>query len=80
MQAKRDRERRDQERRRVEAEVRRVAAGAVDEAMKRLDPDLDGLRDEITAQTMGQQEADALKVAVGRASRLVARGKTLLAT
>ena len=80
VQAKRDRERRDQERRRVEAEVRRVAAGAVDEAMKRLDPDLDGLRDEITAQTMGQQEADALKVAVGRASRLVARGKTLLAT
>ena len=43
-------------------------------------PDIDGLRDEITAQTMGQHEADALKVAVGRASRLVARGKALLAT
>lgn len=80
VQAKRDKEHRDQERRRVEAEVRRVAAGAVDEAMKRLNPDIDGLRDEITAQTMGQPEADALKVAVGRASSLVARGKALLAT
>lgn len=65
-------------RQQLETEVSRIVKDAAKNAMKRLAPDIETLRQEISAQTIGQHEVDDLDAAVDLATKIVARGDELV--
>lgn len=70
----RDRARRQE----VENEVTRIVKSAADQALRNLAPDIDALRQEISEQTIGQNEVDELTAAVAQATDLLSRGEAML--
>lgn len=65
-------------RQQLESEVTRIAKDATRRAMKELSVDLDLLIDDISTQTIGEQEVTALERAVESAADVIARGDALL--
>lgn len=65
-------------RQQLESEVTRIAKDAARKAMKELSVDLDLLIEDISTQTIGEQEATALERAVESATDVIARGDALL--
>ena len=78
IQTERDKARQRARRHQVEAEVTRIVKDAANNAMKRLRPDVEELRQEISDQTIGEREVRGLDAAVGAATDIVARGHALL--
>lgn len=66
-------------RQQLESEVTRIAKDAARKAMKELSVDLDLLIEDISTQTIGEQEVTALERAVESATEVIARGDALLA-
>ncbi len=79
VQADRDRARQRQHREKVRAAVSNVVADGAGEAMRLLEPDFDALRQEITAQTVDEEEVASLETALSEAKGLLARGRKLIA-
>ena len=79
VQADRDRARQRQHREKVRAAVSNVVADVAGEAMRLLEPDFDALRQEITAQTVDEEEVASLETALSEAKGLLARGRKLIA-
>ena len=67
-------------RQQVAAEVTHIVKDAADLAMSNLTPDVDALRQEISDQTIGQDEVHDLEVAVKEATNLLAQGEALLSS
>lgn len=67
-------------RRQVEAEVTRVVTEAANQALCNLEPDIENLRDEITAQTINYEAVADLERARSIASELVLEGEWLLSS
>jgi len=78
VQAESDKARNRARRKQLEEEVTRIVTSAADLALKDLGPEVEALRQEIAAQTIGQTEVDDLTAAVDGASGLVVRGEALL--
>lgn len=76
-----DRERAQQRehREKVRTAVSNVVAGVAEEAMRSLEPEINALREEITAQTVDEDEVARLGAALSVAEGLLARGKKLIA-
>lgn len=79
VQADRDRAQQRQYREKVRAAVSNVVADGAGEAMRLLEPDIDALRQEITAQTVDEEEVASLETALSEAKGLLARGRKLIA-
>ncbi|MBK9159215.1 MAG: hypothetical protein IPM11_14095 [Micropruina sp.] len=79
VQADRDRDRQRQHREKVRAAVSNVVADVAGEAMGLLEPDFDALRQEITAQTVDEEEVASLETALSEVKGLLARGRKLIA-
>lgn len=77
VQTDRDRALRREHREKVRAAVSNVVADVAGEAMRSLEPDLDALRQEVTAQTVDDAEVARLETASIEAKSLLARGKKL---
>ncbi len=78
VQSESDKARNRARRQQLEEEVTRIVKSAAELALKDLGPEVEALRQEVTAQTIGQTEVDDLSAAVDEASDLVARGEALL--
>lgn len=79
VQADRDRAQQREHREQVRAAVSKVVDAVADEAMRSLEPDIDALRQDITAQTVDEEEVARLETALSEAKGLLARGKKLIA-
>lgn len=79
VQADRDRAQQRVHREQVRAAVLKVVADVADEAMRSLEPDIDALRQDITAQTVDEEEVARLETALSEAKGLLARGNKLIA-
>lgn len=77
--ADRDRAQQREHREKVRAAVSNVVADAADAAMRSLEPEIDALRQEVTAQTVDEEEVARLETALREATGLLARGKKLIA-
>lgn len=78
VQTDRDRVRERAHREKVRSAVSDVLADVAREAMRSLEPDIDALRQEVTAQTVAEAEVARLKTASIEANGLLARGKKLI--
>lgn len=75
----RERARQREHREKVRTAVSNVVAGVAEEAMRSLEPEINALREEITAQTVDEDEVARLGAALSDAEVLLARGKKLIA-
>lgn len=66
-------------REKVRAAVSSVVAGVAEEAMRSLEPEINALREEITARTVDEEEVARLSAALSDTEGLLARGKKLIA-
>ncbi|MEC5175990.1 hypothetical protein RCH16_000989 [Cryobacterium sp. MP_M5] len=78
VQIDRDKVRQREQREQLHAAVAEIVKVAADEAMRAMEPSIEALRREITAQTVEEAEVRSLEAAVHEASDLVIRGKALL--
>lgn len=79
VQADRDRAQQREHREKLRIAVSNVVADAAEEAMRSLAPEIDALREEVTAQTVDEEEVARLEAASSEARSMLARGKKLIA-
>jgi len=78
IQTERDKTRQRARRHQIEAEVTRIVKDAANNAIEKLRPDVEELRQEISDQTIGEHEVSDLDSAVAAATDIVSRGHALL--